>query len=149
MKSISIIVVLLCLLLPQTLFAGQKSIGNIKNLTGEVKIIQNSKEFVPVPGTELFSKDTLKTGSDGTVGIILLDNTIFSLGHDSELKLDVFHFDPPNKSFSLVTRMIKGTFIFISGLIGKISPESVELLTPDGSVTIRGTKLAIQVKEDK
>lgn len=143
------IVILFCLLPLQTLFAGEKTIGNIKNLTGDVKVIRNSKEFLPVLGGELFNKDTLKTGSDGTVGILLLDNTIFSLGHDSELKLDIFHFDPPNKSFSLVTQMVKGTFIFISGLIGKLSPESVELLTPDGSVTIRGTKLAIQVKGDK
>jgi len=149
MKSISIIIIILLFLLPlQTVLAKQKIIGNIKNLTGDVKVVRDNLEFIPVTGTELFNKDLLKTGPGGGVGILLLDNTIFSLGHDSELKLDKFYFNPSQKTFSLVTRMVKGTFVFISGLMGKMSPESVELLTPDGSVTIRGTKLAIQVGGD-
>lgn len=148
MKRISIIIMLLYLLPMQAAFAEQKIIGNIKNLTGDVKVVRDNLEFVPVHGTDLFNKDLLKTGPDGTVGILLLDDTIFSLGHDSELKLDKFHFDPPNKLFSMVTRLVKGSFIYISGLMGKMSPESIELQTPDGTVTIRGTKLAIQVREN-
>jgi len=146
MKSASIII-LLCLLLSHSAFAEQKIIGNIKNFKGDVKIIRNHKELIPKVGTGLFRKDTLKTGLNGKVGIILRDDTMFSLGHDSELKLDIFRFDIKNKAFALATRMLKGTFIFISGMIGKISPESVELSTPDGTIAIRGTKLAIQVKE--
>lgn len=149
MKRISIILILLYLLPSHCVFAGIKTIGKIKNVTGNVKVIRLNQHFTPVPGTALFNKDTLKTGFDGTVGILLLDDTIFSLGHDSELKLDMFRFDPHGKTYSLVTRMVKGTFIFISGLMGKISPESVELSTPDGTIAIRGTKLAIQVKEEK
>lgn len=146
--------ILFCLLSSHFAFAGDKTtgdktIGKIKNLTNDVKVLRYGKEFIPVLGTALFNKDTLKTGSNGTMGILLTDDTIFSLGPDSELNLDTFYFDLPNKKFSLAARMIKGTFIFISGLMGKISPESIELSTPDGIVAIRGTKIAIQIKGKK
>lgn len=149
MKYLPIIIFLSILMYVQTAFAEQEHIGNIKNLSGDVKIIRGEEAIIPVPGTKIFQTDTIKTGTDGTTGIILLDNTSISLGNKSELKLDSFQFDPPRKKYSLVTRMLKGSFIFVSGLMSKISPESVELKTPDGSVTIRGTKVAIEVKGEE
>ncbi len=148
MKRTTTIILLFCLF-PSHLALGLTSIGKIANITGNVQVVRNHEVFIPVPGAALFSEDTLKTGPEGTMGILLLDDTIFALGNGSELKLDSFYFDPPNKIFSLATRMIKGTFVFISGLMGKMSPGSIKLSTPDGTVAIRGTKLAIQVNGKK
>jgi hypothetical protein len=42
--------------------------------------------------------------------------------------------------------MLKGTVAYISGLIGKLSPESVRVETPTASIGIRGTKFVVKVE---
>ena len=127
-------------------WAAEGYIGSIKTLEGTVEVMRQGSAVYPVAGTRLFVRDTINTGHDGSVGIILRDDTIFSLGPDSALDMKEFRFDPHKKDFSLVCRMLRGTFIFISGVIAKLSPESIKIETPDGTVAIRGTRLAIQIQ---
>jgi hypothetical protein len=147
MKHFTAVLCLLCLVSVGVSWANEMHIGRIKTLGGTVVVLHQGNEMHPVVGTRLFTQDIIKTGQDGSVGIILQDDTIFSLGPDSELAMKEFRFDPLKKDFSLVSRMIRGTFIFISGLIGKLSPESIKIETPDGTVAIRGTRFAVQIQE--
>lgn len=127
-------------------WADEEYIGSIKVLDGTVEVVRQGNVLHPVAGTRLSDRDTVKTGYDGSVGIILRDNTIFSLGPDSTFNMKEFRFDPQKKDFSLVCRLMRGTFIFISGVIAKLSPESIKIETPDGTVAIRGTRFAVQVQ---
>ena len=127
-------------------WADEDYIGSIKTLDGIVEVVRQGNVLHPVVGTRLSDQDTVKTGHDGSVGIILRDNTIFSLGPDSTLNMKEFRFDPQQKDFSLVCRLMRGTFIFISGMIAKLSPDSVKIETPDGTVAIRGTRLAVYIQ---
>ena len=52
---------------------------------------------------------------------------------------------PDKSKFSLLAKMIKGTFVYISGVIGKLSPESIQLETPAGVIAILGTKFAAKI----
>jgi hypothetical protein len=146
MKEATVVIILISLLAVRVSWADEDYIGSIKTLEGTVEIIRQSSALHPVTGTRLFGRDTVKTGHGGSVGIILRDDTIFSLGPDSTLEMKEFRFDPHKKDFSLVCRMLRGTFIFISGIIAKLSPESVKIETPDGTVAIRGTRLAVQIQ---
>lgn len=146
MKAITTIIAMLCLLAVRVSWADEGYIGSIKTLDGTVEVMRQGNAVHPVAGTRLFARDTVKTGHDGTAGIILLDDTIFSLGPDSTLDMTEFRFDPQKKDFSLVCRMIRGTFIFLSGVIAKLSPDSIKIETPDGTVAIRGTRLAVQIQ---
>jgi hypothetical protein len=146
MKDITVAIILICLLAVQASWADEEYIGSIKNLEGTVEVIRQGSAVYPAAGTRLLGGDTLKTGYDGSVGIILRDDTIFSLGPDSTLDMKEFRFDPHKKDFSLVCRMLRGTFIFISGVIAKLSPESIKIETPDGTVAIRGTRMAVQIQ---
>ena len=146
MKDITVIIILICLLAVRASWADEGYIGSIKTLEGTVEVIRQGSAELAAAGTRLFGRDTVKTGHDGSVGIILRDDTIFSLGPDSTLDMEEFRFDPHKKDFSLVCRMLRGTFIFISGVMAKLSPESIKIETPDGTVAIRGTRLAVQVQ---
>jgi len=146
MKTITVVIILICLLAVPVSWAAEGYIGSIKTLEGTVEVMRQGSAVYPVAGTRLFVRDTINTGHDGSVGIILRDDTIFSLGPDSALDMKEFRFDPHKKDFSLVCRMLRGTFIFISGVIAKLSPESIKIETPDGTVAIRGTRLAIQIQ---
>ena len=147
MKHFTAALCLLCTVSVGVSWANEVQIGLIKTIDGTVVILRQGKEIHPVVGTRLSAKDIIKTGQDGALGIMLQDDTIFSLGPDSELAMKEFRFDPLKKDFSLVSRMIKGTFIFISGLIGKLSPASIKIETPDGTVAIRGTRFAVLIQE--
>jgi hypothetical protein len=146
MKTITVVIILICLLAVPASWAAEGYIGSIKTLEGTVEVMRQGSAVYPVAGTRLFVRDTINTGHDGSVGIILRDDTIFSLGPDSALDMKEFRFDPHKKDFSLVCRMLRGTFIFISGVIAKLSPESIKIETPDGTVAIRGTRLAVQIQ---
>jgi len=41
--------------------------------------------------------------------------------------------------------MVKGTFVYLSGVIAKLSPESIKLETPVGTIAIRGTRFAAKI----
>jgi len=146
LKYITAVIILLCLFTVRVSWADEEYIGSIKVLDGTVEVVRQGNVLHPVAGTRLSDRDTVKTGHDGSVGIILRDNTIFSLGPDSTLNMKEFRFDPQKKDFSLVCRLMRGTFIFISGVIAKLSPESIKIETPDGTVAIRGTRFAVQVQ---
>lgn len=147
MKDITVIIILICLLAVRVSWADEGYIGSIKTIDGTVEVIRQGGAVYPVAGTRLFGRDIIKTGHDGSVGIILRDDTIFSLGPDSIIDMKEFRFDPHKKDFSLVCRLLRGTFIYISGVIAKLSPESIKIETPDGTVAIRGTRLAVQIQE--
>ena len=46
----------------------------------------------------------------------------------------------------MVINMIKGTASYLSGIIGKQSPETVEFQTPDATINIRGTQFLVKVE---
>lgn len=97
-------------------------------------------------GARLFPGDVLQTGGGGALGVTLRDNTRFSMGPDSELVVNDFVFQPHEGRFSLILKMAKGSFSFLSGLIGKLSPESEIVETPVGTIGIRGTHFFARVE---
>jgi len=147
MKNIAAVIILICLLAVRVSWADEGYIGSIKTIAGTVEVSRQGGAVYPVAGTRIFGRDNIKTGHDGSVGIILRDDTIFSLGPDSTIDMKEFRFDPHKKDFSLVFRLVRGTFIYISGVIAKLSPESIKIETPDGTVAIRGTRMAVQIQE--
>ncbi|MFW5855167.1 MAG: FecR family protein, partial [Thermodesulfobacteriota bacterium] len=118
----------------------------IKTIESSGWIFRGDEKLAAEPGTRLFSGDLLQTGPQGAMGIILRDNTLISMGPDSELVLNEFIFEPREGRFSLIAEMAKGTFSFLSGMIGKLSPESARIDTPVGTVGIRGTRFFAKVE---
>jgi len=43
--------------------------------------------------------------------------------------------------------MLKGTAAFVSGIIGKLAPESVRFETPVATIGLRGTRFAVRIEE--
>ena len=121
-------------------------VGSVKNTKGGVSIVRDGKSSAANVGDRLHVRDILKTEKDGSIGVILKDNTVMSLGPSSELEMKEFKFEPKKEEYSFVADMVKGTFVYVSGLIGKLSPESVKMETPVGIIAVRGTKLLVRIK---
>lgn len=123
------------------------AVGQIKNATGGVTILRGNNTLPGAAGADLYRSDLIRTAKPGATGIVLLDGTTISLGPNSELAIKDYAFDPKEEKYSLAVRMAKGTFVYLSGLIGKLSPGAVKLTIPDATIGVRGTKLLIDVQE--
>jgi len=139
--------------LPLTLPAASKAaasgeVARVKTIAGTATIARADK-VIPVSKDEsIYTGDTLKTGANGSVGITFKDNTILSLGPDSVVVIQEFLFAPAQGKLSIVTRMIKGTAAYFSGIIAKLSPQSVRFETPVATVGFRGTKFLVKIEEE-
>lgn len=128
--------------------ASDESAGSLRNTTGDV-LIERSGEIIKAEnGTSVYPNDTVRTGADGSVGIIYKDNSRIGLGPNSRLDIKKFVFKPAQGQFSMVNKLTKGTGSFVSGKMTKLSPESVILETPTSTIGVRGTTFNIKVNED-
>jgi hypothetical protein len=90
--------------------------------------------------------DSLRTGDDGRIGIMLKDDTRVSLGPDSEVRLERFVYAPAEGNLALALKFVRGAMAYVSGRIAKLAPDSIRLETPAAIVGVRGTTLAIRVQ---
>jgi hypothetical protein len=128
--------------------ASDESAGSLRNTTGDV-LIERSGEIIKAEnGTSVYPNDTVRTGADGSVGIIYKDNSRIGLGPNSRLDIKKFVFKPAQGQFSMVNKLTKGTGSFVSGKMTKLSPESVIIETPTSTIGVRGTTYNIKVNED-
>lgn len=121
------------------------SAGIIKTVSGDVHITSSQTTTKAVPNMRLLQGDSIQTGANSSAGLIFEDDTVVALGPNSEMSIDSFLFDPANKKLSFITRMIRGTFSFITGQIAKLAPEKVILETPDATLGVRGTKFLVKI----
>ena len=152
MKRFNLIVSIVSIILFANLdmsYASESVIGTIKTLKGTVSIVRNDKTFTADFGFKLNQNDTIRTDPNASVEVIFNDKTLLSLGPDSELIINEYVFTPKQGKFSIVLKILKGTAAYVSGLIAKLSPESVRVETPTASIGIRGTKFVVKVGNQK
>jgi hypothetical protein len=128
-------------------FAGPSpAIGIIQKAAGTATVVRQEGTLSAKIGLEIYQNDTLRTGPDGSIGVVFNDDTLLSLGPESVLVIDEFVFAPGQGKFSIVIRMLKGTAAYLSGLISKLAPGSAHFKTPTASIGIRGTKFVARVE---
>lgn len=137
--------VLLLVFVTNDAVAKNQMIGSIKTLEGAPLVIRNNQSLDAELGIKLYEKDTLRTGPQGSMGVILRDDTVLSLGPDSEIILHRFVFKPVKGDLAIITKLLKGTLAYLSGQIGKLSPQAVRLETPVATVGVRGTRFVVKV----
>jgi hypothetical protein len=147
MKKFFILCLTMMILLPSVALGEGSPIGKTKNSKGDVFVIRAGKQIPVSVGERLFQNDIIRTGAASSVGIIFEDNTVLSLGPDSEIVIDEYVFTPEKGIFSMIARMLKGTASYLSGIIGKQSPESVKFQTPEATIGIRGTQFLVKVTD--
>jgi hypothetical protein len=121
-------------------------IAVVENVNGTATVVRQGRTISAKIGLDIYQYDTLRTGSDGSIGVIFNDDTSLSLGPGSMLVIDEFVFAPREGKYSIALRMVKGTVAYFSGLISKLAPESAHIETPTSSIGIRGTKFVARVE---
>lgn len=131
---------------PTTLFAQANSIGAIR-VAQDAQILRNGSFIVARVGASLAVKDILQTGPNGSVGVVLNDNSVISIGPSTKFTLAKFEFVPREGKLGFVGELTKGTLEYISGKISNLAKDAVRFRTPFTTVGVRGTRLLIRVAE--
>ena len=115
-------------------------IGVIGAAIGE---IQNQKNEKLVNGSKIFYGDTITSKQQSNAQILFLDQTVLTLGEDTELTIDEFIYDPTSQDGSFVSSVKSGTVKFITGQISKKNPDNLEVKIPSGTLGARGTEFVV------
>ena len=83
------------------------------------------------------------SNNNSNAQILFLDQTILTLGEDTELTIDEFIYDPNSHDGSFVSNVKSGTVKFITGQISKKNPENLEVKFPSGTLGARGTEFVV------
>jgi len=93
-------------------------------------------------GDKIFLGDMIETGPSSGLQIMLLDETIFTIGPSAAMTIDSFVYDPASGAGEVTTQVLKGAFRFVSGKVAKNEPSKMNVKTPVGTIGIRGTSAA-------
>lgn len=146
-----ILIILICiagLLIPATAPGGEDFVGGLRNVRGTVMVNRGEQQIPAKDGLRVCLNDVLITGKDGSMGVVFKDDTRISLGPDSKMMITNFVYQPAQQKYSFITQMIKGTASYVSGAIGKASPDAVKFKTPVATIGIRGTAFLAKVEPE-
>ena len=91
-------------------------------------------------GDKIYLGDTILSGANSGTQLLLLDQTTFTIGSDSEVVMDTFIYDPKNNDGKIISTVKKGSLKVISGLISLKNPDNLTVEVPEGTLGSRGTE---------
>ncbi len=120
-------------------------IGMVKSVTGTAHVVRDGRSIAAMGGFELVQGDRITTGSNGSIGILLRDETALSLGSSTDTSIEQFAFEPSENKLGMVLKVGRGIFCYLSGKIAKLAPGSVRIETPVATFGVRGTYFVARI----
>ena len=121
-------------------------VGTITASKGEASVLRDSNSKKANIGLKLQEKDHILTKANAKVQIIFKDETIITVGKNSDFSIEEFLFDDeeePSAKFG----MFGGAMRAITGKIGKIAPQKFSVTTKTATIGIRGTNFTIATND--
>ena len=124
-------------------------IGAAGAVQGDVLAVQPDGSTVAIAsGTPLFLNEHVRTGPGARLQVGLLDESVFTLGPDSDMVLDEFVYDPNLTVSKFAARITKGVFRFVTGKVARRDPHNMRIRVPTGDLGFRGTDAEVSVAPD-
>lgn len=120
---------------------------------GAAAAVQGTVQLAALPGVRavgtdigsgepIYLGDQVTTGPGGRLQVLLLDETLFTIGPNATLVIDESVYDPATSRGKVAASVVKGAFRFITGKVAKLNPSDMEVKLPVGSIGVRGTSVA-------
>ena len=108
------------------------AVALVKTVTGKVSVMRDGAKINVEPGFELHKSDEVISEPNSTGGIVFKDGTLLTVGAGSDVQIRDYVFEPKDAKYAFTVYLARGSAIYSSGKIGKLSPESVSVSTPEG-----------------
>ncbi len=129
----------------ETLKIEKQLVGIVGAISGTVKT--ETRELKT--GDKIYLNETIISDLNSGTQILLLDQSTFTVGEDSEVVMDTFIYDPETNDGKIVASVKQGSLKVISGLISKKNPDSLTVEVPEGTLGSRGTEFQTMVSKGK
>ena len=93
-------------------------------------------------GEGIFLGDHVTSGNEAGMQILLLDETVFTIGSQADMVIDNFVYDPASGAGKVTASVTKGAFRFVTGKVAANNSTDMEVDTPAATIGIRGTMVA-------
>lgn len=141
MRLFVVLVLMLFVAVPAHAQTDITIVGTLLGVEGPVSLATPDAEPKPLKLKDtVHMNDVIETGVGARAFILLIDNTELTLGENAQLTIDDYVFDENNTSSNKGRySILRGAFLYTSGLIAKKENPDVTVNTPYGAVGIRGT----------
>ena len=112
-------------------------IGTVRTLNGSATVQRAGATTQLATGQPVFQGDVVETAAGASLGIVLRDNTVFSLSGGSRMVMSSLVYDAGRTDNSMSLSLVQGAFTFVTGQVAKTG--SVSINTPVSTMGIRGT----------
>jgi len=128
---------------PTAAGAAPESVGIVSSLQGSATVVRKGANTALKVKDEIFKGDVLKTGPGATLGIILDDETTFSLTANASIAVDDFLYEEGGGANVGRFRFMQGTVAFVAQAVAKTG--DMTMSTPTATMGIRGTTGLVNV----
>jgi len=118
--------------------------GTFKTVQGDVTVVRENTRVAAIIGGPLHSTDRIQTGPASATAVTLKDGTVLSVGPNTVVDLSAFQFDSTTHEGNVLVNLMRGTMRMTTGLIAKIKPEQVKVVTPTTVIGVRGTDFIVE-----
>ena len=129
----------------ETLTIEKQLVGIVGAISGTVKT--ETRELKE--GDKIYLNETIYAAKGSGTQILLLDQSTFTVGEDSEVVMDTFIYDPKTNDGKIVASVKQGSLKVISGLISQKDPDALTVTVPEGTLGSRGTEFQTIVSKGK
>jgi hypothetical protein len=127
----------------------QEAAARVERLNGVVEAVaaDQTTRRLAVNGT-IASGERIQVGGAGSnVTLRFRDESRFDIGANGVFVVDRFEMGRTPEEGAFATRILKGSFRFVTGLIARSRPASMQVRTPVATLGIRGTNVAGEVDD--
>lgn len=124
-------------------------VGAMGGVSGEVWItgVDNVRRKAST-GITVEQNAVIETGADGRVQVLLKDETVFTIGPNSDIVIDEYVYSEEGRlDNKLSATILKGFFRYVTGIIAPKNQADVTIKLPVGILGIRGTEWIANVAD--
>ena len=145
MVARSVVIIVLALVISSFSVSAQE-VGYVANMRGVVEVMrQDAKAWKPLAIKGLvYLNDSVRTKPQSKVNLVFKDGSELNLGHNSEVKITEFHYNPAEKLQQSSFQAARG---IMRAKVGKLkSPKSrFEIKTATAICGVMGTEYVVEV----
>ena len=121
-------------------------IGTIGIVIGQADVVNRNIDLKIKEN--IYFGDVIRTGAQTNLQILFEDETVFTIGENTEIVINEFIYDPNqnNELNKISAEVMQGSLKVVTGLISKENPENLLITLPSGVLATRGTEVQALVK---
>ncbi len=147
-RTVLFVFAALCGVLASPAWSTDEAAARVERLNGVVAAVAGDQPPRRLAaGATIASGERIQVGADSNVTLRFRDESRFDIGAHGVLIVDRFEVGKTPEESAFTTRILKGGFRFITGLIARNRPSSMRIVVSVATIGIRGTHVAGEVDE--